>query len=64
MIWHWVFPASRTHVDAATGKERRHHLHESVLQRAVRQAAARAHVAQVATPHTMRHYAESLIMPS
>jgi len=55
MIWHWVFPASRTHVDAAIGKERRHHLHESVLQRAVRQAAARAHVAQVATPHTMRH---------
>jgi integron integrase len=63
-IWHWVFPASRTYVDGATGKERRHHLHESVLQRAVRQAAARAHIAKVATPHTLRHYAESLIMPS
>jgi integrase len=54
-IWHRVFPASRTYVDGATGKERRHHLHESVLQRAVRQAAARAHIAKVATPHTLRH---------
>ena len=54
-IWHWVFPASRTYVDGATGKGRRHHLHESVLQRAVRQAAARAHIAKVATPNTLRH---------
>ena len=25
--WHWVFPATRTHVDRVTGQRRRHHLH-------------------------------------
>jgi len=37
--WQWVFPATRMYVDRATGERRRHHLHESVLQRAVRDAA-------------------------
>jgi integron integrase len=44
--WHWVFPATRFYVDAATGQRRRHHLHESVIQRnihvAVRLAAVRS----------------------
>ena len=38
----WVFPATRTYVDRLTGEHRRHHLHESVLQRAVKQAVWRA----------------------
>jgi integron integrase len=33
--WQWVFPATRFYVDPETGERRRHHLHESVLQRAV-----------------------------
>ncbi len=36
--WQWVFPASRPYVDPETGRPRRHHLHESVLQRAVKEA--------------------------
>ena len=32
--WQWVFPARRIHVDVETGQRRRHHLHETVLQRA------------------------------
>ena len=40
--WQWVFPATRTYLDAATGQRRRHHLHESVVQRAVRAAALAA----------------------
>jgi hypothetical protein len=36
--WQWVFPATRFYVDRATGQRRRHHLHESVIQRAVREA--------------------------
>jgi integron integrase len=32
--WQWVFPATRTYVDRETGERRRHHLHESVVQRA------------------------------
>jgi integrase len=44
--WRWVFPASREHTDAATGRRRTHHLHQSVLQRAVSEAARRANVTQ------------------
>jgi integron integrase len=53
--WQWVFPATRTYTDRATGAVRRHHLHETVIQRAVRAAAATAGIAKLATPHTLRH---------
>jgi integron integrase len=33
--WQWVFPATRTYTERASGERRRHHLHETVLQRAV-----------------------------
>jgi integron integrase len=36
--WQWVFPATGHFVDRVTGEQRRHHLHESVLQRAFREA--------------------------
>jgi integrase-like protein len=53
--WQWVFPATSCYVDRETGKRRRHHLHESVIQRAVREAVRRAGIAKPATPHTLRH---------
>jgi len=53
--WQWVFPAARHYADAATGERRRHHLHESAVQRAVRAAVLRAGVAKRATCHTFRH---------
>ena len=53
--WQWVFPATRFYVDRITGQRRRHHLHESVLQRAVREAARCASIAKRATCHTFRH---------
>jgi len=53
--WQWVFPATRTYVDRDNGQRRRHHLHESVVQRAVRQAAREAGIAKTATCHTLRH---------
>jgi integron integrase len=53
--WHWVFPATRVYVDRATGQHRRHHLHESVLQRAVKMAALRAGIAKRVSCHTFRH---------
>jgi len=52
--WQWVFPATRFYVERATGQRRRHHLHESVLQRAVRDAVQRARIAKRATCHTFR----------
>jgi integron integrase len=54
-VWQWVFPASRTYVDAGTGERQRHHLHETVIQRAVRAGVRRAGIAKRATCHTLRH---------
>lgn len=53
--WQWVFPATRFYVDRLTGQRRRHHLHESVLQRAVKEAVRAAGIPKPATCHTLRH---------
>ena len=53
--WQYVFPASRLCVEQQTGKTRRHHLDETVLQRAVKAAARRAGIVKPATCHTLRH---------
>ncbi len=54
-MWQWVFPASRLHRDEATGEWRRHHLHESVVQRAMTEAVGAAGIAKRAICHTLRH---------
>jgi site-specific recombinase XerD len=43
------------YVDRVTGQRRRHHLHESVLQRAVKEAVRLAGLVKRAGPHTLRH---------
>jgi integron integrase len=53
--WQWVFPATREYVDRATHQRRRHHLHETVPQRAVRAAVRKSGIAKPATCHTFRH---------
>jgi integron integrase len=53
--WQWVFPATRIHVDAATGERRRHHIHESLLQRVFAAAVRAAALTKPATCHTLRH---------
>ena len=53
--WQWVFPATRTYRDPETGDLRRHHLHETVIERAVKAAAGRARIAKPVTPHVLRH---------
>ncbi len=53
--WQWVFPASSHYLDRRTGLRHRHHLHESVVQRAVHEAVRRAGIAKHATSHTFRH---------
>src|SRR6266550_65673 len=50
-----VFPATTRYVDAPAGTERRHHLHESAVQRAVHAAARRTGVSKRVTCHTFRH---------
>ena len=53
--WQWVFPATRRYRDAATGEERRHHLHETAVQRAMQRAVRETGIAKRATCHTLRH---------
>jgi integrase-like protein len=53
--WQWLFPATRIYVDRLTGQRRRHALHESVLQRAVKTAALRAVITKPVSCHTFRH---------
>ena len=54
-IWQYVFPATRLFVDVESGKVRRHHIHESSLQKAVRAAARKADLPKRVTCHTLRH---------
>ena len=53
--WQWIFPATRHYEDRETGERRRHHLHETVLQRAFHIAVRDAGIQKHATPHTLRH---------
>jgi integron integrase len=53
--WQWLFPATRLYLHTATQQRRRHHLHETVLQRALRQAALASGIAKRINAHTLRH---------
>jgi integron integrase len=53
-IWSYVFCSPRTFVDEA-GVRRRHHLDDSVMQRAVREAARAAGLPKRVTCHALRH---------
>ena len=53
--WQWAFPATRTYVDVSTRETRRHHLHETVVQKEIRRAAIAARIPKHVTPHTLRH---------
>jgi len=53
--WQWVFPASDLCTHPRTGERARFHLHESVLQRAVKEAVHRAHIGKHVGCHTFRH---------
>ena len=53
--WQWVFPAARRYREVATGEERRHHAHETAMQRAMQSAVRRAGITKRATCHTLRH---------
>ena len=55
LAWQFVFPAVRSWRDPVTGQQYRHHMHETVVQRAVHEAALRASIAKRVTCHTFRH---------
>lgn len=55
LSWQWLFPARSRYVDSVTGERRRHHLHETAVQRRVKAGVARAGITKRATCHTLRH---------
>jgi integron integrase len=53
--WQYVFPATKLSVDPRSASVRRHHIHESVLQRAIKVAAKQAGIAKKVNCHALRH---------
>lgn len=53
--WQYVFPAPKRARDPRTGCEQRHHVVETLLQRAVKDAVRNAEIHQNASCHTFRH---------
>jgi integron integrase len=53
--WQYVFPSEKISKDPRSGKMRRHHVDESGLQKAVRNAARKAGLLKPVSPHTFRH---------
>jgi integron integrase len=53
--WQYVFPAVKRSHDVQEGVWRRHHVDESMIQKAVKTAAKRAGIFKKVGPHTLRH---------
>ena len=53
--WQYLFPSGKLSVDPRSGKVRRHHLHESSLQKAIKRAAVACAVRKPMSTHTLRH---------
>ena len=53
--WQWIFPANSTYVEKPSGIVRRHHIHTSLIQRAVKKAIKEANICKHASVHTLRH---------
>ena len=53
--WFWLFPAPKLSADPRSRIERRHHLFEERLQRAIKLACAAAQIHKPVSVHTLRH---------
>lgn len=54
-IWQYAFPASSLFIETESEITRRHHLHETAVQKAIKEAARQANIDKHVTPHTFRH---------
>lgn len=59
--WQYVFPARKRSIDPRTTIERRHHIHESAVQKAIKVAVRGAGIDKPASCHTLRHSATHLL---
>lgn len=53
--WQYVFPSHKLSIDPRSGTKRRHHLHASTIQSAIKSAAQRSQIHKHVGPHTLRH---------
>ena len=53
--WQWVFPQESRWRNRETGEQGRHHVHESIVQKAVKEAVAKAGLVKHVSCHTFRH---------
>ena len=53
--WQYVFPAAELSIDPRSGSKRRHHLDESIIQRAIRAVVAQAGLTKPASPQSLRN---------
>ena len=53
--WQWIFPASRPWINRKTSEQGRHHVHETVMQKTMKEAVCRAGITRHASCHTLRH---------
>lgn len=53
--WQYVFFASRASVDPRSGKVRRHHMHESILQKSIKKSSDMIGLSKKVSCHTLRH---------
>ena len=60
--WFWVFPSRTLSTDPRAGIVRRHHLSDSVIQKAVKAAARKVKIHKPVSVHTLRHYVAFLTM--
>lgn len=53
--WQYLFPAATRWTNEQTGQQGRYHIHETIIQKAVKSARIAAHIYKHVTPHTFRH---------
>ena len=55
LAWQYLFPSGRLSIDPESGLKRRHHIDESSLQKAIKNAAKAANLSKPVSAHTLRH---------
>ena len=53
--WQYLFPSVRLSVDPESGKVRRHHIDESIINKVIKKAGRTAGIQKTISSHTLRH---------